>query len=34
MIYVASEDQYAGVLTKALERKKFERHLNFVMNID
>ena len=33
MIYVANENQHAQVLAKALEREKFEKHTNFLMNV-
>ena len=32
-VHVASENQHADELTKALERNKFEKHVNFLMNV-
>ena len=32
MVYVASEDEHANVLIKALERNKIEKDVNCLMN--
>ena len=31
--YAKTEDQHAGVLTKSLDRKMFEHHVNALMNV-
>ena len=33
MVYMTSEGQCFGVFTKALEGKKFEKHVDFLMNV-
>ena len=33
VVYVLSEEQHAGFLTKSLHQGTFEAHRNFVMNI-
>ena len=34
LIYRKTEDQAADVLTKALDKKTFERHRKTIMNLD
>ena len=32
--YVKTEDQHADVLTKPLDRRMFQKHVNALMNVD
>ena len=33
IVHIGTEEQHADVLTKALDRTRFERHVNYIMNI-
>ena len=34
IVYVGMESQHADILTKALERDSFEKHVRVIMNVD